>query len=577
MRVLKGQTVAPGIALGYVHLQGAESLDELPMRIASDQVEAELNGLRSALDLSRRQVEELKRKHGENLGDAELRIFDVHITYLGDPMFVDEIEKLVVDERYSVRAAIRKIAADYERIFELVENDYLRQRAGDFRDVATRVMRNLPASDDGARGVRAVTGRYVLAARRLSVNDLFKLDDEQVEGIVSEEGGVHGHAAILARSMGIPCVTGIPNLLAKVSEGSFVIVDATAGELRVDPDERLRAEYEKTAERLRGAALAAPAPELRHETRDGTPVRIRAACGNLAEVGLATRFGMDGVGLYRTELMFVVEPRLPSEDILVHHYQEILREGGEATYLRLLDLPPNSSVPTLPSPRERNPALGVRGVRALLRDGHVLRLQLRAILRAAQGVDGAAVLVPFVTSINDLQRVRAAIIEERHQLRKLGVPCTDRLLVAPIVEVPAAAFTCAALLNDSDFLLVALDDLQSLLLAADRDSTEVRDYYGLAHPAMFELLQRIAREAAAADKALVLFGESAADPQRLPFYLGIGIRDFAIAPANLAGVLDALQRFTLDECERMADELLEAPRSLDVQRILLRAAASGRR
>jgi len=200
----------------------------------------------------------------------------------------------------------------------------------------------------------------------------------------------------------------------------------------------------------------------------------------------------------------------------------------------------------------------------------VLRLQVRAILRAAATIENAAILVPFVTNVNDLQRVNSAIVEERHELRKRAVPCADQIHVAPIVEVPAAAFTCRALLVDADFVVVALDDLQALLLAADRDAAAVRGYYEMAHPAMFELLQRIAAEAAAAEKPVVLFGESAADPQRLPFYLGIGVRDFAVAPARVGAMLEVLQRYTIDECEKLAEELLQAPRGLDVQRILLK-------
>jgi phosphoenolpyruvate-protein phosphotransferase len=576
VRVHKGETVALGVALGTVHLRGYGAEADFPLRIAADEVEVELNALRASLDQSREQIEALKAKHGENLGESELRIFDVHLGYLADPMFVDEIEKLVVEERFSVRAAIQKIATDYERIFELVENEYLRQRAGDFRDIATRVLGNLPPSA-GARAIQPTSpeGRYVLAARRLTVNDLFRLDHERVQGIVTEEGGVHGHAAILARSMGIPAITGIRDLSTKVTEGAFVILDAGAAELHVEPDAQLREEYGRAAEQFKEAADEANHADIAHETRDGTAVRLGGACGNLSEVGLAVARGMDGIGLYRTELMFLVESRLPTEDLLVHHYAEVVAaSSGQSVCFRLLDLPSSAQVPTLPRPLERNAALGLRGVRALLDDTRVLRLQVRAILRAAASVENAAILVPFVTSVNDLQRVNSAIVEERHELRKRGVPCADQIHVAPIVEVPAAAFTCRALLVDADFVVVALDDLQALLLAADRDAAAVREYYEMAHPAMFELLQRIAVEAAAAEKPVVLFGEAAADPLRLPFYLGIGIRDFAVAPARIGGMLDVLQRYTIDECEKFAEQLLEAPRGLDVQRILLRTGAA---
>lgn len=573
VKVWKGEAVSPGIALGPVRFVGYEKEAAAPARIASDQVEVELNALRAALELSRQQIESLKSTHGGSLGENELRIFDVHIAYLSDPMFVDEIEKLVVKERYSVRAGIRKVADDYDRIFQLVENEYLRQRAGDFRDVATRLLRNLEVG--AARAVvPPPTGRFVLAAKRLSVNDLFQLDNSQVEGIVTEEGSVNSHAAILARSMGIPTITGILDLPGKLSEGSYVIVDAGAGELRVDPDERLRAEFEEAARRLREAPVAAPSAELRHETRDGTPVRLLAACGNLAELNLANSFGMDGIGLYRTELLFLVESRAPSEEALVHHYREVVRNEHQPAWLRLLDVAPGSGVPGMPPADVRNPALGLRGVRGLLEAGPILRLQLRAILRATAETANAAVLVPFVTGLSDLQRVRSAILEERHELRKRGVPCAETLQVAPIVEVPAAALTCRALLNEGDFVVVALDDLQALLVAADRDSAAVRDYYGMPHPAIFELLSRMAREAAELEKPIVLFGEAAADPQRLPFYLGAGYREFAIAPVNLAAVLEVLRRFNIDECERLAEELLEVPRALDAQRILLRTARS---
>ena len=572
VKVWKGEAVSAGIALGPVRLVGYEREDTGPARIPGDQVEVELNSLRAALDLSREQIEGLKEHHGGSLGENELRIFDVHIAYLRDPMFVDEIEKLVVTERFSVRAAIRKVADDYDRIFQLVENEYLRQRAGDFRDVAMRLIRNLDP-----KAVRAaaphVDGRYVLAARRLSVNDLFRIDNSQVEGIVTEEGGVNSHAAILARSMGIPTITGIPDLNDKLSDGSMVIVDAGAGELHLDPDERLCAEYEEAARRLRAAQVAPPTPETRHETRDSTVVRLFAACGNLAEANMARAYGMDGIGLYRTELLFLIEKRLPSEDALVHHYKEVVHDPNRPAWLRLLDVAPGSGVVGMPVAEGRNPALGRRGVRALFEQGALLRLQLRAILRAAADTSNAAVLVPFVTGLSDLQRVRSAILEERHELRKRGVPCAEILQLAPIVEVPAAALTCRALLSESDFVVVGLDDLQALLVAADRDSASVRDYYGMPHPATFELLARLAREAAEGEKPIVLFGENAADPQRLPFYLGIGYRDFAIAPVNLAGVLDVLRRYTIDECEHIAEELLQAPRALDAQRILLRSTS----
>ncbi|MBK8979395.1 MAG: phosphoenolpyruvate--protein phosphotransferase [Planctomycetes bacterium] len=587
--VHRGTTVVPGVALGPVHLLGYEKRASHPTRIAADEVESELNSLRRAVQTAREQIAGLRVRHSDTLRESELRIFDVHVALLDDPMFLSTLEKLIVEERFSVRAAIAKVLADYERIFELVEDQHLRERAGDLRDVAERVLRNLgddavPDAEPDPRASLPASGQYVIAARRLTVNDLFRIDDERVEGIVAEEGGISSHAAILARSMGIPTITGILDLDAKLRDGDFVVLDAGAGELHVEPDERLRAEYEAALDRQASAPQRAPALDAPHQMRDDTDLRVLAACGHLSEVELSVSFGMDGIGLYRTELLFLVESRKPSEDVLVHHYAQVLGAVGDGPgWLRLLDVASNAKLPWLHGPQpERNPALGMRGIRSSLREGDALRLQLRAILRAAVGHPGAGLLVPFVTSVTDLQRVRAAVVEERHDLRKRGIPCAESLQFAPIIEVPAAAFSSRALLREADFAVVAIDDLQSLMLAADRDNRDVAEYYSMHHPATLELLQRLAQDAEAEEKRMVLFGELAASPELIPFLIGVGFRDFAVAPAHAATVLQTVRQLTVDECHRIAEAVLQAPRSLDVQRILLtsvprRGSGAGRR
>jgi phosphoenolpyruvate-protein kinase (PTS system EI component) len=205
----------------------------------------------------------------------------------------------------------------------------------------------------------------------------------------------------------------------------------------------------------------------------------------------------------------------------------------------------------------------------LLANQDVLRLQLRAILRAAVGSEHVGVLIPFVTSVMDVQRVKAILIEERLALRKAKVPVAGSLALAPILEVPVAAFSIGALAVESDFLVLAIDDLQAYLLAADRDNSAVREYHELAHPSVFEFLARIAKEADRVEKEVVLFGESAADPQRMPFYIGAGFRRFSIAPVRLRKLLKVLRRYSADECRRIAARVLEAPRAVDVQRVLV--------
>ncbi len=567
MNVLRGESVSPGIAVGPVHLRGYDD-DEIGVsRIAADQVEAELERLRAAVGQSRAQIEEIRGKQQGQLGEAELRIFDAQIAYLGDPSFVAEIEQQVVQERLAVRAAVKTVYAKYDRIFQLVENEILRRRASDLRDVATRVLRNLASGEPSAR--KAPAGRYVLAARKLTTADMFNLDAEGVDAIVAEEGGMSSHAAILARGMGIPTLTGIRGLPRLLRDGSVVVVDSDHGELRVDLTEAELGQYAERSQTWKSLQKQAPETEARHETRDGTAVELLGSCGSLGEAEMSRTFGLAGIGVFRTELAFLADKRRPTEDELVAQYQKVI-EGhpGQPVNFRLLDVAAGVFAPGAKDP-ERNPAMGRRGVRGLLANQDILRLQLRAILRAAAGTENVGVLVPFVTSVMDLQRVKAILIEERLALRKAKVAVAGSLALAPILEVPVAAFSIGALAVESDFLVLAIDDLQAYLLAADRDNSAVREYHELAHPAVFEFLARIAKEADRVEKEVVLFGESAADPQRMPFYIGAGFRRFSIAPVRLRKLLKVLRRYSADECRRIAARVLEAPRAVDVQRVLV--------
>ena len=574
MIVHRGESVAPGIAVGPVHLRGWNEEALLGQRIAADQVEDELNRLREALQKSRAQVEDIRQQEKETLGEVELRIFDAHLAYLSDPMFVDEIEKQVMAERFTVREAIKLVLEKYDRIHQLVESDILRRRASDLRDVATRLLRNL--ADGGPRGseLQAPQGPYVLVARKLTTADMFNLENGRVEGIVAEEGGMSSHAAILARSMGIPTITGIRDLPRLLREGDVVALDAGANELRTGLDERQLAESMAAAQRWRNTREQAPDATQRHVTRDGTVVHMLSACGSLGEADLGRTFGLGGIGLYRTELLFLVDQartdrQRPTEDELTRHYVEVLEHArGTAVNFRLLDLAADTLSPGARSP-ERNPAMGLRGIRGLFANQDVMRRQLRALLRAAAGHEGTGLLVPLVTGVADLQRLKSAVLEERHSLRKAGVACAASLRVAPIVEVPAAAMILGQLLEEADFAVVSIDDLVAHLLGADRDNAAVRDYHQMPHPAVFELVARMARDAEKRHKELMLFGELAADPQRAPFHVGAGIRHFAIAPVRLRAMLRVLARYSVEECRRIATRVLEAPRTLDVQRVLV--------
>lgn len=566
---LQGLSIAPGVAMGTVHLKEYD-LGKVPTRrVPNERVEEELNRFRAALEASRKELLELKTRMKGQLAADEARIFDTHLAYLKDPIFVADVENLILAEQMNLEAAVAKVISDFDRIFKLVESEFLRERAVDLRDVAIRVLRNLGAP--GTPGATPGPSRYILVAKELSISDLFHLSGGRVEGIIAEEGGVTSHAAILARSMKIPTVIGIKGLLAKIKDGDTALVDGTEGVVRLNPDEAMKSEYG-----LGGDGGVASEGEIDSSwaerpatTRDGVAVQLFASCSNLAEVEQAAALKMDGVGLYRTELLFMVDRNPPTEDQLVQHYRKVAETAGSnPAVFRLLDLD-SSMRRRAGAATELNPALGVKSLRQLLRDPATLRAQMRALLRVAL-VREIRILVPFVAGPEDLKRVKEILFEERWELKKGGLDLPERIPLGVSIEVPAATLLIRDLVREADFLEVALDNLIQYTLAADRSNEGVRELFSRMHPAILRMLRKVFEVAEAADLETFVMGETVAQPEFLPFLLGVGARRFSIAPVALPGFKRALGDCVLRDCRKLAAEAVRAPSPADLEHLLQR-------
>ena len=544
---LRGTSLSPGLALGVCHRKdhalGQASLERVPI----DGIERELNRFHAAVVDARSQLVDLKQRLAGKVPADDARILDVHAAYLKDSVFISDVEHLILDEQLSLEAAILKVISDFDRIFRLVKNETLRDRAVDLRDVGIRVLRHLEQNRAAERS-ESLPQDYVLVARELSIVDMFNFEGNHVLGILTQEASLTGHAAILARAMGIPTVTGIENLLDTLREGDFVILDATEGVVRVNPDELLRAQYQE-AERGRATRAredGVPAWAAREpRTLDGERVQVSASCGNLPEVEQAAQLGIAGIGLYRTELLYLVDKDPPSVDELAAHYGAVIAAaGGAPVTFRLLHADSSLNLAWLHAGRELNPALGVAGVRALFAREKVLREQLQAILRASPSSPGgqARIAVPFLTDTGDLRRIKEVLFEERLELRKASVPFQERVAVGAILETPAAALGARDLAREADFLVVALDALIQHLLAADRDNHELSGAFVALHPMVLRVLRDIAEACREVDRPLSVFGVTAARRTVLPFLIGAGVRSFSIPPSGLRTFLEELGR-----------------------------------
>lgn len=381
-RTLRGTRVAPGLAIGPLRLVEERFGSGPGRRIPLDDVEAELNRFHQALETARRQLEDLRRDLADRIPEDQARILDTHLAYLRDSVFVSDVENLILNEQLGLAAAIGKVVSDFDRIFHLVENERLRERAVDLRDVGLRVLRCL----DEERGERAPLEDHadvILAARELSIVDMFADGGEHVLGIVTEEGALTSHAAILARSMRIPTLTGVSGLLEAAEDGDLAILDATEGVLRLRPEPAVLEQFRDLARSREAARSRESATAEPPRTRDGEELAWQAACGSLPELERAVSLGFERIGLFRTELLFLVERQVPSEEALRSHYTAVLDEAaGRPVTFRLLAADSGMDLDFLHEQREPNPALGRAGVRALLARDEVLRLQLRAILSA---------------------------------------------------------------------------------------------------------------------------------------------------------------------------------------------------
>lgn len=553
--VLRGTPVCAGLALGPIHRKDHDLDNASLERIPREGIERELNRFHKALGDARAQLEDLKTKLSGKVPAEDARILDVHVAYLKDSVFHSDVENLILNEQLCLEAAIAKVIGDFDRIFKLVQNETLRERAVDLRDVGIRVLRHLerPAA---AEAVEPRAKDYILAAKELSIVDMFNLQGEHVLGILTEAGALTSHAAILARSMRIPTLTAVAGLLDTVREGDFAIVDASEGLARINPDEVVRAQYGEPG-------VEAPvlddgdgwsAKDAR--TADGTAVRLFASCGNLPEIQAARAQGVEAIGVYRTELLFLVDKEVPSDETLAQHYSSVVAAaGGAPVTFRLLHADSGMGLPFLHEAREANPALGRSGVRALLSRELVLRRQLAAILRA--GASGPVrIALPFVTDCGELRRVKEILFEEKLELRKRGVPFADKPQVGVVIELGAALLGVRDLARESDFLLVNLDALTQHLLGVDRDNVELRGWFEALHPAVLRAVETLVEVSGELHKPLGVFGVTAVSRHNLPFLIGAGVRELCAEPSELRSVGNVLDRTPLKQAQTAAQALV---------------------
>jgi phosphotransferase system enzyme I (PtsI) len=482
---------------------------------------------------------------------------------LQDPGALQAVEATIRDNRVNAEAAVQTLIRRFERTLGSLEGDSVRGYASDVSDPWQVVLEVL--LDRDRREILSSEEPVVLAADELTPQVVTFVDRDRVLAVVTEQGGRYSHGAVLANAFGVPCVVGLPNLLARLEQGMDVAVDGDHGTVQLRPTrEDLEEFQQRTARRTaRQEALRAHAVEP-GETRDGHRLTVRVNVESLRE----EIDHSDGVGLLRTEFLYLERPSFPSEEEQYRMYRRVVERMGERPVtLRTLDIGGDKPLPYFKAPAEANPALGWRGIRISLEWRDLLRVQLRALLRAS--VHGRLrILLPMIASLEEVREVRDVFEEVRTSLRDQGYELPDEVPVGIMIEVPSAVFVVEQLLDAVDFVSVGTNDLVQYLLAVDRDNSLVSRLYDPGHPAVMSALSRIAEAARAKGKPCSVCGEMAADAATAVVLLGLGYDEVSVVPRMLPEVKFALRNVTHERARRAATDILACATSAEVQRTL---------
>ena len=565
-RFLKGIPASPGIVIGkacvfqdILYLVERHNVEE-------GHAEQEIVHLKQAIRQVTDELIQDNLRVSQEIGKREAEIFLSHVAILEDPYFISKIFQEIRENGINAEASVLRQIEEFKKVFEKMDDPYIKARSQDLSDIGKRVIQKLIPSQ---RNICDLEEPIIVVASELTPSDTIRLDREKVLAFATESGGKESHAAILARSFGIPAVVGLEGLLRKVKKGDLLVVDGDMGMVVINPPEEVIQNYrnlQKTRESYR-TELQKIIP-LPSETLDGHEIRLWANIGSLVDLEYALHFGAHGIGLFRTELPFLVWRRFLSEDEQFSLYQKVVAQAGDREVtIRTLDFGGDKFFEDGRSQKEKNPFLGYRSIRVFLKESSLFRQQLRAILRAS--IDGPVkILIPMISSMEEVLQVKELLELTKEELRSEGVPYSDKIPFGIMIEVPSVAIIADQLVKEVDFLSIGTNDLIQYTLAVDRDNDLVNSLYQPLNPAVLRLIQTVTEVAKKANKPVTLCGEMAGNPQYIPLLVGMGLMDLSMNPASLLEAKKILRSITYERWKWIAERALGLSLAEEIRKLL---------
>ncbi len=570
---LVGIGSSPDIAIGESFLLHRDRRTVVARSIAEEEVAGEIDAFNSAIEMSRAQLLEIKKGVTDKRLVDHLYIIDTHLMILEDEMLVKGTVGLIREELVNAESALHRTLNSFKSVFAEIEDEYLRERFSDVESIGERILCNL--SGEIRQSLTEIDKKVVVIAHDLSPADTLQIDREKIIGFVTDVGGRTSHTSILARSLGVPAVVGLETATALVPGGIPVIMDGTNGTLILNPSEvtfreylRKKQDYEYQERELLSYK------ELPAVTRDGFRVSLQSNIELPMEISLALSQGTEGVGLMRSEFLFMGRPDPPDEEDQFAAYLEVVeRMAPHPVTIRTLDVGGDKFVPEINLSDEINPAMGLRGIRFSLYEKQMFNVQLRAILRAsAKGP--VRVMFPMITGVAELRESLKRLAAVKEELRQEGVAFNEEIPVGIMIETPSAALIADHLARDVDFISIGTNDLIQYCLAVDRANEHIAYLYEPLHPAVLRALAMICKAAEEHGIAVSMCGEMAGDPLYTLILLGLGISELSMNPSGIPRVKRILRQVDRSAATGILDDLLTLPTAREVSQLLERRMAA---
>ncbi|MBI9108790.1 MAG: phosphoenolpyruvate--protein phosphotransferase [Spirochaetales bacterium] len=540
--ILTGIAASPGTAIAPVLI-----LRELELNLDSGgghELATQLRRFAEARNIVREQIMKLREEASAQHEEWTIKIFDSHLYLASDPELLGSVENRINENGVRAEYALLLSRDEFALLLENSGSEMMVERAGDLRDVTNRLIAVLTGQKQ--EDLSELSGEVILAAHELSPLETAQLDTKFVKGIITETGGYSCHTAIMARSRGIPAVTGSRGILGLLESGLQVILDGDEGWVRGRPGEaELKTAREKLAEQLLMKEHLKAFRDKKTQSLDGTSVNIGSHLGRLSELDDALRFGAEGIGLFRTEFLFMESSGFPNEDVQFEAYREVLeRMNPRPVIIRTMDIGGDKTLSYIDLPAEDNPFLGVRGIRYSLRNPEIFRVQLRALLRAS-AYGNLKIMFPMVSVPEELKEARNIVDDEAEKLRLGGVHISQDVEIGVMIEVPSAALLADELAEHVDFFSIGTNDLIQYTMAADRMNDEVAHLYQPLNPAVLRLIQMVTDASRKHGLWTGVCGEMAGDPEALPLLLGLGVRELSVGAPQIPAVRELISRLNL--------------------------------